>query len=199
MRALLPRPGLAIWVLVGTLAHATSVRAEPQPNGVICEDRVVAGSDKDFMEVRHLVLKGTNEAIGRTLGQIARERHHVSLLPGHDALRVRAQRRYFEANFPILFDRMRGVAAAYGKRLEDDSWNFSWLDYGRFSGGCSVVHFPPSLTADGKSVISRDYDFSTGTMMGMRPAPGELAATARPYVLEMYPERGYASLAICRR
>jgi hypothetical protein len=163
----------------------------------IREDRIVAGSDKDFMEVRHLVLKGSNEAIGRTLGEIARERHHVSLLPGHDPLRVRAQRRYFEKNFPILFERMRGVAGAYGKRLEDDAWNFSWLDYGRLNAGCSVIHFPPSLTADGTSVVSRDYDFSTGTMMGTRPAPGELAATARPYVLEIYPDQGYASLAIC--
>jgi hypothetical protein len=196
MRTRLTGRYLLAWCVVA-IAPATAARAQPAGAPTIREDRVVAGSDKDFMEVRHLVLKGSNEAIGRTLGEIARERHHVSLLPGQDPLRVRAQRHYFEKNFPILFERMRGVAGAYGKRLEDDAWNFSWLDYGHFSAGCSVIHFPPSLMADGTSLVSRDYDFSTGTMLGTRPAPGELAATTRPYVLEIYPDQGYASLAIC--
>ena len=65
------------------------------------------------------------------------------------------------------------------KPLDDDAWNFSALDYGRLTGGCSVLYFPPALTATGTSVISRDYDFSTGTLRGTRPRKGELAATAR--------------------
>src|SRR5262249_44486259 len=40
------------------------------------------------------------------------------------------------------------------------------------------------------------YDFPTGTLPGTWPKRGELPATARPYVIEMYPERGYASLAV---
>src|SRR5262249_544217 len=94
---------LLAWCVVA-IAPAPAARAQPAGAPTIREDRIVAGSDKDFMEVRHLVLKGSNEAIGRTLGEIARERHHVSLLPGQDPLRTRAQRRYFEKNFPILFE-----------------------------------------------------------------------------------------------
>jgi hypothetical protein len=169
---------------------------QPRATGVVREDRIVAGTEQDFMIVRHLVLKGSNEAIGQALAEIARQRHRVQIPASHDPLRVRTQRRYVEKNAPLLFERMRGVATAFGKRLEDDGWNLSSLDYGQFYAGCSVMHFPPGVTATGTSVISRDYDFSTGTLRGAKPRAGELAATSRPYVVEMYPDRGYASLAM---
>jgi hypothetical protein len=113
-----------------------------------------------------------------------------------DPVRTRARRHYFEKDYPVLFERMRGVAAAFGQRVDDDSRDFSGLDYAGFSGGCSVVHFPASVTADGRSVVSRDYDFTTGTFRGARPKPGEQPCTSRPYVVEMYPDRGYPSLSI---
>jgi hypothetical protein len=149
------------------------------------------------MEVRHLVLQGSNEAIGRALAEIARDRHAANVPASHDPLRTRTQRRYIEKNDPILFDRMRGVAAAFGKRVDDDAWNFNGLDYGHLGLGCSVVYFPPSTTADGTSIVSRDYDFTTGNLGGTRPKPGALASTARPYVITMHPEHGYSSVAVC--
>src|SRR5207249_735661 len=95
----------------------------------IVQDKVVAGSPKDFMEVRHLVLKGSNEEIGRALASLAKERFGVGPDSSADPLRVRMQRRFIEKNYPILHDRMRGVAAAVGGRLDDDSRNFSGLTY----------------------------------------------------------------------
>lgn len=164
---------------------------------VLREDRVIAGSEQDFMIVRHVVLKGTNQAIGKALGDIARERHAAAPVASRDPVRTRAQRHYVEKNYPILFDRMRGVAAAFGKRVDDDAWRFSGLDYAHFSFGCSVIHFPPGLTAAGSSIVSRDYDFTTGNPGGIPPKRGTLAVTARPYVIEMQPDRGYRSLAVC--
>jgi hypothetical protein len=158
--------------------------------------RVVAGSPRDFMEVRHVVLRGTNEEIGRALATLARERHGVGPAPTDDPLRARAQRRYLARNYPALLERMRGVAAACGKALDDDAVDFGSLGYARMRAGCSVVYYPPGLTADGKGVVSRNYDFSTGTLFGTRPEPGTLPATARPYVVELYPDRGYASIAL---
>ena len=164
---------------------------------VIKQDKVVAGSPEDFMEVRHVVLKGTNEEIGRALATIAKERYEVKPVPSTDRLRTRAQRRYLERNYPILLDRMRGVAGAFDKQVDDDGFNFSGLGYPiNFSAGCSVVYYPPTVTTTGTGVVSRNYDFTTGSLRGTRPAKGELAATARPYIVEMYPDRGYASLAI---
>src|SRR5439155_16787259 len=53
--------GLALFPAPGTA----------QENGAVRQDRVVAGGPKDFLEVRHLVLKGSNEEIGRALAAIA--------------------------------------------------------------------------------------------------------------------------------
>jgi hypothetical protein len=164
----------------------------------IQQDKVVAGSPKDFMEVRHLVLKGTNVEIGRALATLAKDRYQLNPVPSTDRLRTRAQRRYFEKNYPILYDRMHGVAGAFDKKVDDDGFNFSGLFYPMdFGAGCSVVYYPPKVTATGTGVVSRNYDFTTGTLRGNRPQNGQLAATARPYVVEMYPDHGYASLAIC--
>ena len=97
-----------------------------------------------------------------------------------------------------MFDRMRGVAAAFGQRLEDDAFDFSGLGYLlNLQAGCSVMHVPSAVMADGKSVVSRDYDFSTGTLDGRKTPAGELPCTARPYVLEIHPDKGYASLSMC--
>jgi hypothetical protein len=197
MRVSLRSGVLVLALVLGMMAPAGRGEEAARNRVAVQSDRVIAGGERDFMEVRHLVLKGTNEEIGRALAAIARERHRSGPLPSQDRLRTRAQRRYIERNYPILYERMGGVAAAFGRRLEDDSLNFSGLSYGLFGAGCSVVHFPPTLTASGSSIVSRDYDFTTGKLQGTWPAQGEMACTASPYVIEMHPEQGYASLALC--
>jgi hypothetical protein len=190
--------GALLMVGVVSLPALTSVQGQVAPTkSAIQQDKVVAGSPKDFMEVRHLVLKGTNVEIGRALATLARDRYQFNPVPSTDPLRTRAQRRYFEKNYPILYDRMRGVAGAFDKKVDDDGFNFSGLLYPMdFAAGCSVVYYPPKVTATGTGVVSRNYDFTTGTLRGNRPQKGQLAATARPYVVETYPDHGYASLAI---
>jgi hypothetical protein len=161
-------------------------------------DEVIAGGTMDFMEVRHVVFRGRNEDIGQALAWIARERLEARPVPANDRVRTRAQRNYIQKNYPILLERMCGVARAFNHRLDEDSWNFSGLGYPPMPRpGCSVMYFPPTLTADGKGIVSRDYDFTTGTILGTWPSPGQLPCTARPYVIEMYPDKGYASLAVC--
>ena len=97
---------------IGLTLVITTARA-----GITREERVIAGSPADSMEVRYLYLKGSNEQIGRALAEIARDRYQAKLAPSSDPLRTRAARRYIEKNYPILYDRMRGVAAAYGQRI----------------------------------------------------------------------------------
>src|SRR4029453_3902588 len=135
-----------------------------ESSAVIREDRVIAGGPKDSLEVRPLILRGTNEQIGRALAEIAKERYGVRPEPARDPMQVRAQRKYLERNYPILLDRMRGVAAAFGKSLDDDAWDFAGLGFPDLKAGCSIVHAPPSMTANGKSIVSRDYDFTTGAL-----------------------------------
>jgi acyl-CoA:6-aminopenicillanic acid acyl transferase len=160
------------------------------------QERVIAGSPSDSIEVRHLVLRGTNEEIGRALAEIAQERYGAHAERASDPLRIRAQRRYIETAFPILADRMRGVAAAFGLRQDDDAWDHSQLAYADLEAGCSIVHLPRQATADGQSVVGRDYDFSTGSLNFGFLEPGKLHPTARPYLVELHPDRGYASIAM---
>ena len=179
---------LSILAVSGWLSHAES--------GVVQEDRGIAGGPNDSLEVRHLVLRGTNEQIGRALTEIAKERYGTRLDPAQDPLQARAMRKFLERNNPILLDRMRGVAAAFGKAIEDDAWDFTALGFTDLKAGCSIAHLPPSSTANGKSVVSRDYDFTTGSLsFGFLP-PGMLHPTARPYLLELHPDQGYSSIAM---
>jgi hypothetical protein len=156
---------------------------------------VIAGGPSDSLEVRHLVLTGTNEEIGLALATIARERYGTRPEPSREPLRTRAARRYIEHNAPYIYERMRGVAAAYGKRVDDDAWDFSGLGFTELRAGCSIVHLPPASTG-GSSVVSRDYDFSTGSLSFGSLAPGMLHPTSRPYLIELHPDRGYASIAM---
>ncbi len=170
--------------------------AEKAGGSVVQEDRVIAGGPKDSLEVRHLVLRGTNEQIGGALAAIAKERYGARPDRGRDPLQLRAQRAFLERNDPILLDRMRGVAAAFGKSIDDDGYDFTTLGFVDLKAGCSIVHLPPSSTASGRSVVSRDYDFTTGALsFGFLP-PGMLHPTARPYLVELHPDRGFASLAM---
>ena len=161
------------------------------------KDQVVAGGPKDFMEVRHLVLKGTNEEIGRALAAVAWKRLQTKLEASPDRFRTRVQRRYIKEHFPILFERMRGVAGQFARRLDDDAWNFASLPFlNARSAGCSVVYYPPGVTADGVGVFSRNLDYSTGNAEWKKPRPGERPLYGRPYLIEMHPDRGYPSLAL---
>ena len=196
------RPQVVRMIRPVTLAVALSLIAvtgcfsAAGSNSVVQEDRVIAGGPNDSLEVRHLVLRGTNEQIGRALAEIAKERYGARPESANNPAQTRAQRKFLERNYPILLDRMRGVAAAYGKSVEEDGSDFTTLGFTELKAGCSIAHLPPSSTTNGKSVVSRDYDFTTGALsFGFLP-PGMLHPTARPYLVELHPDRGYASIAM---
>jgi hypothetical protein len=157
---------------------------------------VVAGGDEDFLTVRHLVLSGTQREIGRRLAELAMERHGWSPSTTDAPVNTRAQRTYFAEHAPLFLERMRGVADAAGVDVEDDSINVSGLGFGFTKPGCTVTYYPPHLTEWGTGVVSRNFDFTTGTMRGRQPGPDEIPVVASPYVLETHPEDGYATIAL---
>jgi predicted choloylglycine hydrolase len=159
--------------------------------------RIVAGGPDAYMEVGHLVLRGTNREIGAALAVMARDRHGVVPARGGDPLITRARRRWYRREWPAHFERMRGVADVHGVEVEDDSVELGLLAYlgGPPAPACSVAWLPASST------MSRNYDFPTGTLteiLGGERQPGELAMTARPYVVETHPSDGGPScLFLC--
>lgn len=157
----------------------------------------VAAGPSEFTEVRHVVLRGSNYEIGRQIAMLAKKNHHASPLPASDPAKARVQRDYIKKNYPILYERMRGVADGFGRDINDDACDFSQLGYGMMQYGCSAVFYPANFTETGKNILSRNFEFTTGSISGLRTKPGETAAAGRPYVFEVYPDKGYASLYIC--
>jgi acyl-CoA:6-aminopenicillanic acid acyl transferase len=173
------------------------------------DEQVVCGGPEDFMTVRRLRMRGTNLEIGRAVGTMARERYSQSAeLYRTEPIYGRARRHYFQHNYPIHWERMRGVAAAFGVDPQDDGFDLSALLYHiglpLSSAGCSAVSVPPSWTTTGHGYLSRNYDFSIGSMaevMGFPLSPEDKAKLpplmCEPYLMEWYPQDGgYASMAI---
>lgn len=176
---------------------ASAAPASLSPGDLAVEERVAAGgAPGDFMTVRYLKLSGGQRAIGRKLAEIARERHGFAPQASDDRPRTRAIRRYFEKNDPLQLERMGGAAEFFGVRLDEDRVSLDSLAFGFARPGCTVVYYPPSWTATGTGIFCRNYDFTTGTLMGQIPGPGEVPCTSTPYVLELHPDRGFATLAL---
>ncbi|MEM7199028.1 MAG: C45 family peptidase [Planctomycetota bacterium] len=189
-------PSTALGALLLTLI-AQSAPAQTAPSALQFEERTVTGGPDQFMEVKHLTLRGSQRDIGAKLAEIARDQcggrpWHVS-----DQDIAAAQRDYFQAVWPQHYARMQGAAATFGAAIDDPKQNFTKIAFHvEDFFGCSVTFYPPSLTADGRGVLSRNLDFSTGTMIGKRPDAEHPAAMSRPYVIESYPDEGHASLFI---
>ena len=161
------------------------------------EVKVVAGGPDDYMVVRHVVLRGTNHEIGEQISELSRQ---ASIRPirGGNPLRNRVQRYYIKNNYPIHYERMRGLAEGFELSIEDDSYDFSSLLGTLGDFGCSVVFYPLDYTeTDRGGILSRNYDFSTGDFTGARVPENTLSPSSRPIVFEVYPDEGYPSLFVC--
>ena len=174
---------------------------------VRCTEREIIARGENLMAVRHLKLRGTNREIGRRIAELAVQRH--GLKPEHvvqgSRLWSRARRSYFERNYPIHVQRSAGVADALGFDPCDDRIDTTTVGTHYFPlvpPACSVVWYPPCATANGNGFLSRNYDFSTGSLaalLGVPVPPSSVtslpSAMADTYVMEIYPEDGgYPSL-----
>jgi len=168
-----------------TLAGGSEVQLSP-----------VAGDGADWVRATHVRITGSSFEIGRELARLGSERHGSKPPRATADDRVRAQREYFAARYPAQLERMRGVAAFFGQELGKDEVELDSLAYAGITAGCTVVFYPPETTEDGRGVLSRNFDFTTGTWEGRTPKPGDPAACSAPYVLELHPTDAYASLAV---
>jgi len=172
----------------------------PADNPAILKNEILLERDgSNYSEVRHMVLKGTNEQIGRALAEISQKDY--AAFPGRyvDCIYAKARLQYMQKNYPAFYERMLGAAHAYNVSLEETDLDLSILPYDLGSPGCSVVFFPPSQTENGHAMACRNMDYDTvpfSVVSGKTAASNETGMFARAYVLELYPEEGYASLVI---
>jgi predicted choloylglycine hydrolase len=190
------RSALSVYWLVILAALALCVTGTAAGQ-VGFRETVVAGGPDAFMEVRHVVIEGSNVEIGQKLAELAKAAG-FQLAPSPDTLMNRVQREYVRENYPILYERMRGAADGFGVDIGDGRYDLSNILFiPSIRPGCSVVYYPAANTKVGHDMLSRNYDFTTGDIQGRSPGAGRLGCMARPYILELHPDKGYASLAMC--
>jgi predicted choloylglycine hydrolase len=154
------------------------------------ERQIVVGTPHDFMVVTHYRIAGTNREIGVRIAQLAKELGIV-FAESDDSLRTRLRYVYFEREYPIHFQRMKGIADVYGISLNDYSRDISCVPYNPAGAGCSVVFYPARNTEAGHNTVSRNLD------MPVDRKQNGLHMLSRPIVFEVYPDTGYASIYIC--
>ncbi len=187
----------ALAVAVATTSFVVAL--EPSQKELKFSEEVVAGGSQDFMTARHLRLRGSQQAIGRKLAEIAQSRHGVEVVRLDPPI---ADRRleFYRSVYPMHYERALGVKDHFGTAL-GGGLDTSLLPYNLPANfGCSVVYYPPSHCASGHATLSRNYDWSTGTwadLLGPSADKNTRRTTEDPYVIEVYPDHGYASLYLC--
>ena len=161
----------------------------------------LAGGADDFTLVRHLRVAGTQREIGRALAEAASLAHGAAAAPRavDDPQREQVRRRWFATHHPAHLERSKGVADHFGRDANDPSVAFDWVSTYDIPAGCSVAFYPPAVTKDGAGVLARNFDFPTAAftaIVGLPALPGERALAADPWVIELHPDEGYASVVI---
>lgn len=166
----------------------------------LLSDNVIAGTPDTFLQVRHIVLRGTHFEIGEALGIIARDDLGVDkTAQWSDPIATQEHAAWLAEHWPEHHQRSLGAAAAFGAGPSNREQDFSYLHYDWAVPGCSNCFYPPSTTADGHAVLSRNYDFTTGSVFELmgRPSPlGTRPATSRPFLVETHPSSGYSTLTM---
>jgi Acyl-coenzyme A:6-aminopenicillanic acid acyl-transferase len=162
---------------------------------------VAGGGEGDFLTVRHLRLVGSNRCIGHAMATAAKTTYGTGAGPhaSVDPTVQRARRHWFAGHHPALTERMVGIADAFDVAPEDDSWDLSRLGPIETPAGCSAVFQPGTRTQSGHPLLGRNFDFPTGTysdIVGRAPTSGEGPLAADPWVLELHPDNGYATIVV---
>lgn len=171
-----------------------------RPPGTTIE--VLVPSDpKGFFTVRYLRAAGIDRFIGRTLATAARDVLGPSAGPHRaaDATVQRARRKWFRMHHRSLYDRTAGIAEVFGVDPDDDTWDLARLGRIQAPPGCSAVFHPGCQTNNGHALLGRNFDFPTTThseIIGRPPTPQEPPLAADPWVIELHPDQGYATIVV---
>lgn len=186
-------------IVLALLSFAACGPNKKQVEHVIqCNEVIVAKTPDTYQEVRHIVLRGTNEAIGKAFGDIAKEWLGVQPRLFKNALVGKANRSYLARNYPVLAERMKGLARSY--RFSPDVYFESGLTYDFFPNACSVSYYPANSTENGHAIFAHNFDWRPGSFSQLFGTPGtshDPKLCSKNFVIELYPtDGGYASIGI---
>jgi hypothetical protein len=162
---------------------------------------LAGGGRDDALVVRHLRVSGSQREIGQALAEAAEATHGAAAAPRPvaDPDVERARRHWFQLHHPVHAARMAGISTHFGLDPDDLGYAVDWLGTYDVPAGCSVAFYPGAGTKDGHGILSRNFDFPTATfsqLVGLPPRPGERPLAADPWVIELHPDDGYASIAV---
>ncbi|MDO3646405.1 C45 family autoproteolytic acyltransferase/hydolase [Nocardia mangyaensis] len=167
---------------------------------------MVYQSPDERLAVRHVRLRGSNEAIGEALGRIARSRHRGAaqdLLLPEDM--VESRREWAVRHYPELVARGVGIARGFDLNPSDPKVDALGVGYNMQLPtppqivGCSVLTAP---TVDAGIVVQRNFDFGflslPDAVFGPGVCPEAPAMLSEPYVMEIHPtDGGMSALFLC--
>ncbi len=189
--------GAVIIIIIVTIGFLVF---RPKPHPAIVKNEIILhkGLNK-YMQVRHIVLKGSNGEIGEALADIARKDYRAKLIKYAAPVYAKARLEYMKKNDPVLLERMKGVARYYGLSLDKTDYDTSSLYYCAGQPECSAIFFPAAVSANGHNFYACNRDYYLASMsevMGKKRKLGEKDMLSRMIVLEMYPDKGYSSIGI---
>jgi len=184
----------------GSKTFNSSFTAVKSP-AIVKDEIFVPMENGTLKEWRHIVLKGNNTQIGMALAEISQNDYGVMTLVRYaDPIYGKARQEYMARNYPIMLERMRGVAAAYGISPDNGTFDTSMLPYDAGSLACSAVYFPPSTTDNAHAIESRDMEwyFAPADAVFLHSPLNTSGRNmmSRIYVLEIYPDKGYATIVV---
>jgi predicted choloylglycine hydrolase len=199
---------MVILVVFLAISAADAEKAVDSVNGgvrlanpaIVKDEIIIPMENRTVMEWRHIVLKGSNTEIGTALGEIVQKDYGVTSLKKYaDPIYGKARQEYMARNYPIMRDRMKGIAMSYGLSQDNAAFDTTTLLYDAGSLDCSMVYFPPETTLNGHAITSRNMEWflvpmdvyldktEKGTGKGM---------FTRNFLIEIYPDHGYSTMAI---
>ncbi|MDD5085808.1 MAG: C45 family autoproteolytic acyltransferase/hydrolase [Candidatus Omnitrophica bacterium] len=200
-RIIVPSVFVVTAVVAAFLASAFAEDIQPAQKSALVKDEIILPRGPgEYMEVRHIILKGTNEEIGRAMGDIAQKDYGAAKLNQYaEPSYAKARLEYMCRNNPILLEWMKGIARSYGVSLSDTLLDTSYLPSFYTTPQCSGMLVPAAYSANGHTFYSasRDYYLATfSEVMEKKPRPGEKKIFSEAAVVEIYPDKGYSSLLV---
>ncbi len=171
-----------------------------QKSTVVKNEIILPRGPGEHMEVRHIILKGTNEEIGRAMGDIAQKDYGAHKLAQYaDPSYAKARLEYMRRNNPILLEWMKGIARSYGVSLSGTLSDTSYLPSFFTVPQCSALLVPAAYSANGHTFYSSSRDYYVATfseVMEKKPMPGEKKIFSEAAIVELYPDKGHPSLFV---
>jgi predicted choloylglycine hydrolase len=175
--------------------------ASMSTNPAIVKDEIIIPIDNGtIMEWRHIVLKGNNTQIGIALGDIAQKDYGIKSLKKYaDPIYGKARQEYMARNYPIMRERMKGIAMSFGLIPDNATFDTTALSYDSEPQACSMVYFPSDTTSNGHSIASRNMEWylvPIDVFLGKSENDTGRRMFTRNFLIEIYPDQGYSTIAI---